>query len=134
MAVLKYPHMMPAEVPIWERWLSQYGKDYSKFDYDVHVGEGITTDPTWQANIATMAKILTQKRIDAVGYIGDRRVIFEVKPDAGLSALGQLIAYRDLYLRDTGYKGPLYLAVVTDNILPDETFVYEKNGIKVYVV
>lgn len=125
---------MPFEIPLWERFLERYGRDYDRFEYDVHVGVGVPLDPTWEPTIANMARILTQKRIDAVGYKGDQITIFEVKPDIGLSGLGQLIAYRELYLRDTGYTGVLLLAAVTDNILPDETYVYEKQGIHIYVV
>jgi len=130
----KFPHMLPAEVPLWERFLEVWGKDWQKFDYDVHVGKGADPGPEVPEPYRSLAISLTQKRIDAVGYQDGVVWIFEVKPDAGLSALGQLKAYRVLYRETFGYRGPLRLAVVTDRLNDDERLVYRRYGIRIYEV
>ncbi len=130
----EFPHMLPGDVELWKRFLFDYGKYFEKFDYDVRVGEGIPVDPAWPENIKVAAKLLTQKRIDAIGYHREEVWIFEVKPDAGLSALGQLLGYRDLYVKQFGEPKKLYLAIVTDRINPDEEYLFKKNGIRIYVV
>jgi hypothetical protein len=131
---MKYPHLLPAEVRIWDRWMSQHKDEFIDFEYDVHVGEGIEIRPEWGDEIARMAKLLTQKRIDAVGYKPSEIWIFEVKPHAGLSALGQLIGYRDLYQKKYFPTVPIRLAVVCETIDPDVEVLMRERGIVVYKV
>lgn len=130
----KFPHMLPGDVSLWLRFLSRYGKYFSRFIYDLHVGEGIPVDPAWPPNIIAAAHALTKKRIDAVGYNNKEVWIFEVKPDAGLSALGQLLGYRDLYLKDYPLTTKLILAIVTDILNPDEKYLFDTHGIRIYLV
>lgn len=130
----KYPHMLPNEIPIWERWLALYGKDFKNFRYDVHVGEGVDPGKDVPEKYRQLAKMLTQKRIDAVAERNGEIWIFEVKPDAGLSALGQLLAYRQLYRRDFKETRPIKLAVVTTKVNKDEFWVFNQHGIVVYEV
>ena len=132
--VSKYLHMMPVEVPLWERFLSEHQEYFDSFSYDVHVGEGIPANPLWPENIKAMAKYVTQKRIDAVGYRKGEVWIIEVKPDAGLSAIGQLLSYKELYIKKHGELKKIYLACVTDNITPDEIYLFKKFNIRYYVV
>lgn len=129
-----FKHMLPAEVQLWERFLRLHGGKWTRYEYDLHVGEGIPLKPEWPGNIKAMAYEVTAKRIDAVGFMPGEITIFEVKPDAGLAAIGQLVSYRELYLRQFTPPERIRLAVVTDNILPDEVYVYEKQGIEIYLV
>ncbi|RKX61377.1 MAG: hypothetical protein DRP29_00590 [Thermodesulfobacteriota bacterium] len=126
--------MFPQDVRLWERFLAIYGDQFERFEYDVKVGRGIEPPPDLDEPYRSAAVILSKKRIDAVGYKGSEIWIFEVKPDIGLAALGQLLAYRELWIRDRGDKDRLRLAAVTDNIIDDERYVYEKFGIKIYLV
>jgi len=75
-----FAHLLPAEAIIWARWIRLYGAGWERFDYDVRVGEGRPVDPAWPPEIQRMARTLSQKRIDAVGYIGTVPTIFEVTP------------------------------------------------------
>jgi len=93
----KFPHLLAKEVVLWEKYLAKYQNDYTHFEYDVHVGKGVElgneTDPTLQK----IALGLTRKRIDVVGHKEKSITLIEIKPDAGLSAMGQLMAYVYLY-------------------------------------
>jgi len=37
--IIRYPHLLPGEVLIWERFLGAYGMQYQEFLYDIHVGK-----------------------------------------------------------------------------------------------
>jgi len=130
----RFLHLLPAERELWERWLKLNGSGWYGYEYDVHVGEGVVypgEGPDWAQDLA---KLLTQKRIDVVAYRQGVPWIFEVKPDAGLSAYGQLLAYRELYRRQFRYEGPLELAIVTDRLTPDEDYLYRGAGIHIFLV
>jgi len=130
----RFTHMMPGDVPLWQRFLVQHGEYFDRFEYDVHVGRGVELDPAWPEEIARAALALTQKRIDAMGYRGGEVWLFEVKPDAGLSALGQLLAYKILWEKENKARPINYLAIITDRLNPDEKYLFEVNGIRIYIV
>ncbi|KKL26547.1 hypothetical protein LCGC14_2394180 [marine sediment metagenome] len=64
----KYPHMFPRDVLVWERFLGTFGSLYNEFAYDVRVGEKTWVNPRWEENYKKDAQILSQLRIDAVGF------------------------------------------------------------------
>ena len=130
----KYPHMMPNDIGIWERFIEQYPDRFDVIEYDVHVGAGRgyhDYDPEWKIRLA---KAITQFRIDAVGWIGPSPTIVEVKPYAGLSALGQLKAYSHYFTREFPQSPLPFLMIVTDETLPEIVELYEENKIEVIQV
>lgn len=134
MSPIKYAHMFGKDLELWERFMDRHGEYYERFEYDVHLGRGVPIDPTWAPEIRRAARILTQKRVDAVGYRKREVWLFEIKPDAGLSAIGQLLSYKALWIRDRGEPPKLYLAVVTDRLNPDEEYLFKEYDIRTYVV
>jgi len=130
----RFTHMLPGDRVLWQRFLIRHGEYYDRFEYDVHLGEGVPISAAWPEWVQRAAKALTRKRVDVVGYRADEVWIFEVKPDAGLSAVGQLLGYKALWTKERGEPGRLYLAVVTDRLNPDEEFLFEHYGIRTYVV
>lgn len=130
----RYPHMLPNEIPLWERWLALHGSEYENFNYDVHVGRGTDPGPTYDQKWRDLAITLTQKRIDATAEKDGVVYIFEVKPDAGLGAVGQLVSYRDLYRREFNYIGSIRLVCITTRVDEDIRYVMVKNGIDIYEV
>jgi len=134
MARVKYPHMLPSEAILWDRWLEKNRPLWRDYQYDVHVGKGIELPPAVPENIGRMARMLTEKRIDVVAKQDDVTWIFEVKDRAGFSALGQLLGYRELYLRDIEPGAEVELAVVTSMIDKDMEYVFGRYGIHVHEV
>lgn len=130
----KFPHLMPAEVPLWEGFLRRWGDGWDRYQYDIHVGEGITVGPEYNIMTQGLAKALTQKRIDVVGWRQGVVWIFEVKPNAAISAFGQVMAYRWLYEKTYDWTAPIRLAIVTDAVMPDDAYIFEAHGIKVFLV
>jgi hypothetical protein len=93
----KYPHLLPDDIKVWERFLHHFGNDYTHFDYDVRVGYGRDPGPGYDSTMRQMGVDLSQRRIDAVGHRVDRLDIIEITHSAGLTAVGQLLSYPILY-------------------------------------
>jgi len=115
----KYPHLKPLDIAIWERYISAKPDFWETVDYDLAIGTGAPIAPGTEENMARDFKILTQYKIDVVGYKGDTIDIVEVKPNAGASALGQAKSYELLYRRDVDQVSPLRTRLITDTIGAD---------------
>jgi hypothetical protein len=125
--------MMPFDVPLFAAFiLSPDARPFTNWRFDVHVGAGIDPGPVFDPNLRRMAITLTQLRIDAVGYIGLTPWIFEVKPDARLSAFGQVQAYCYFFAKQNGVS--CQPAIITDTITPDVADLYNHFNIKVFLV
>lgn len=126
--------MLPADVAVWDRYLDKFGHEFVGFRYDVHVGGEVERQSVWTQKIYHMASWLAAKRIDAVGYKAGETTIFEVKPEAGVTAVGQLVTYKMLFIEKYSPVGLLTCALVCANATIDETHVLEAQGFKVFVV
>lgn len=126
--------MSAEESIIWGKFLSKFSQNFQRFDYDLRVGQGIIPDNSIPENYRQDYIQLTQKRIDAVGYIGSSCVIFEVKVRANLGAIGQLIGYRDLFLSSFPQYAVQGLHLVCSIIDPDELKVFSNTQILVDIV
>ena len=130
----KYPHMAPEDLDIWERFLEKYAQHFFGFSYDVKVGTPVETSPDWPENIKAMAETLTKKRIDAVGYTAANIWIFEVKPRAGASAIGQVNSYVPLFVNEFRPERTVLGAIVTDNEERDMVNLCNFHNIRLIVV
>lgn len=132
--LLRYPHMFPRDIAIWERFLAQYGARYAGFFYDTKVGTGANIKDGTSPNYARMVKELSRYRIDAVGENDNRLEVFEVKPNASASAIGQVITYVKLLEGELPEPRELIGAIVTDRELPDMRRLTAEIGMNYYVV
>lgn len=130
----KYPHMFPRDIKIWERFLDKVGHLYDSFSYDVKVGTGRPEDPNWSENIKRMNYILSTFRIDAIGHQGSEITLFEVKPDAGPSAIGQILCYGELYESGRPTLKTARLAIITNRATPDINHLCNVFNIKLYIL
>jgi hypothetical protein len=92
--------MKPKDIHIWEKYIRANPNKFLSCDYDVPVGE----TPDWLNDeidsISAKQGILYRKKIDVVAYSDDVIYLIEVKPNAGSSALGQILGYDILYRKD----------------------------------
>ena len=130
----KYPHMKPADVAIWERFINTNADFFDTVDYDVHVGEGAEFLPTGEDTPDGRENRLYQKKIDVVGYLGDAVWLVEVKPEADIFALGQILTYSDLAFKSMSFVLPPQLLVISAKIVNDMKEVYAKFDIKVIII
>lgn len=93
----KYPHLLPDDIEVWEKFLVDYPDMFQVLDYDVRVGHGRPMPELKEPQLRKCAVDLSQRRIDAVGHQRNSRTIIEITHTAGLKALGQMTAYPTLY-------------------------------------
>jgi hypothetical protein len=129
-----FPRMSKDDTTIWLRWLNVYGKNFDRFDYDLPVGNGEDPGPDYDPLMRKDFMDLTKKRIDAVGYIGNTATIFEIKPRAGTTALGQLISYKSLFQQTYPTVPVVSCAVITELMTTEEQLIYKANKISVIII
>lgn len=125
----KYPHMKPEDVAVWERFIIKNPTFLDRCDYDVCCGEGAPQNPEHSENIQADGKILTQKKIDVIGYKKDLVCIIEVKPIANMRALGQILTYRKLFMRDHPEHQEIQPMIVCREIERELGELFLENGI-----
>lgn len=130
----KYPHMLADESKIWERFMMAFPDRFESVDYDFRVGSGAPVPEGTEDNFSRMITMLSQKRIDVIGWVGDSPEIIEVKIRVGLSTLGQVLGYRILFERDFKEFGKPGLMVVCEIISGDDHLVLEENEVEIFVV
>lgn len=130
----KYTHMLPIEAELWGRFIDANPGYFDSVDYDFRVGDGMEVENIEPENIKRMATMITQKRIDVVGWNDGTPTIVEVKERVGLSTLGQISGYVLLFKRDFSTLGDPDQLVVCNMIGRDERYLFEKQGIQVVLV
>jgi len=130
---LRFQHLRTDEIIIFKRWLILHEKEWEQYDFDVHVGVGVEM-PEAGEKYSTMYKRLTQKRIDVVAKRPREIMLIEIRPRTDHTALGNLLAYRDLFLRDFKPTEHVGLLVVSDEVSADDRYALEKNGVVVEIV
>ena len=115
----RYPHMHPADAHLWEQFLLSNPFPHAKIAYDLHVGTPATLPPDTAPQLRKMAYALSTRRIDAVAYLPDETIIIEVKPNAGITAIGQVLSYTPLFHREHPLSPKPIPAIVTDTAQPD---------------
>lgn len=130
----KYPHMKPADVAIIERFIEKYPGAYDQVAYSFPVGSPPPFNPIVNDATEGSADYLYRRKIDIVAMKGSAIDIIEVKPSAGTSAIGQVLGYRDLFIRDEKPSVKPSCIVVTDESSNDLDHVAQMQGVKIIVV
>ena len=131
---IRYPHMVREEIEIWKSYLRKFGERFERYEYDVHVGKGCGKIPGLGETYQRMATRLSQKRIDVVGYRGNKAYIIELKPIADMEAIGQLRGYKTLYEDKHGKGSIAGLLMATTKIDQDIRRAAQQHGIEISIV
>jgi hypothetical protein len=115
----RYPHLLPEDALVWDRFLLGHPFDSNSFEYDVQVGRGRPYPGPASPGIHKMALDLSRRRIDVVGHTPTCTKIYEVTRQAGLTAVGQLIAYPILYAKTYDPPGPCRPVLVCEELQSD---------------
>ncbi len=102
-ALPSYPGMKPADIAIWERFIKLYPDAYDSVMYNMQVGQGSAGQEHDDEDVQNGWHQLKCRKIDVVGFSGERVDVIELKPHAGPSAIGQVVGYIHLY---HGYRDP----------------------------
>ncbi|MDP2325579.1 MAG: hypothetical protein Q8N51_16340 [Gammaproteobacteria bacterium] len=114
-----YPHMMPADVPVWERWLAKHASEDNLFDYDILVGSNIDTPEDMPEPYGGMAIALSKKRIDVVITSDSGITVAEVKQLAGWTAIGQMFGYPLLFIDEFQPDIPVSGLLIAESLTKD---------------
>ena len=129
-----YARLRPEDVAVWEKFIDSHPDKPWMMDYDVKVGLGRETMEDLPPELQKDWRDLTRKRIDAVAWAPDAIYIIELKPQATLGAIGQVLGYSELWedLHNSGRRvHPLILCNSTD---PDTKRVAAASGVELIVV
>ena len=129
-----YPHMLEDEARIWTKFLQTTELDFTKIDYDVHLGAGLLPLPTDPEYMRRLLSAVTKKRVDAVGETAEDIWIFEVKPRIGMIALGQLVNYVELYQAEYRPTKAIMLAAVGEREAPDIRAAFDLYAVNIILV
>ena len=131
---IRYPHMLPEDIVIWQRFISNGDYLPDHVWYDVRCGtavEVVEGSPEWMRR---MAGRLTRKRIDVVGQVGPGYWIIEIKPRASYVAFGQVVFYAHAFQREYAPTGDVVPVILTDVLDPDILPLCSEVGVLVFEV
>jgi hypothetical protein len=119
---------------LWSKFLDLNPNLFISFKYDVHVGENIplpTDTPEW---LRRSANSLGRKRIDVVAEHLNYIAIVEVRVNAHSDVIGDLIAYRYLYITSFNPQKPVTTLLVSDSIDVDTLICLKELSISYHIV
>lgn len=129
-----YPHMLAEDVEVWSEYLKSPVIPVKEVWYDVRVGGAVDVGADGGELLRRISRGLTRKRIDVVARVGGGFWIIEVKPFGSMLALGQVLSYLRLFVREYRTDGEVWPVVVcrqADRDLLDE---FEAAGVAVIEV
>ncbi len=128
------PHMLAEDVPVWYRFLEKWGFMFTALYYDCCVGGPYYTKKQLEDPMARMWRANTSKRIDAVAETAGEVWIIEVAKAPGLRALGQVQAYRALWIEDPPIAKIEKAVLVVQMVDPDLISAIAMYGVLSYVM
>ena len=99
--------MLPADVPLWHRFLDRYASNFERFFYNVRVGGPDISKIEGDEVLKRMWYLNTAKRIDAIGEKENELWIIEVASSPYLRAVGQMLTYHFLWDLDPKINKPI---------------------------
>lgn len=102
----------PLEKKLFLSWFQEWGRNYRAFEFGVLLGPPGLQDPDWSPAIAAMAEKVSRLRPDVVAFDGAKWWIIEIKPQARVSAIGQLQSYAHFWRQEKPERGEPVLALI----------------------
>ncbi|MBA7534302.1 hypothetical protein ES705_26548 [subsurface metagenome] len=128
-----YPHMLAEDTEVWTKYLQSPLVPIKELWYDVHVGAGIRIPAEASDMEKRIAAGITRKRIDVVAAVGGGFWVIEVKPRANMVALGQVISYTRLFVKEYAPRGEVWPVIVCDSADEDLVAEFDELGVAVVV-
>lgn len=97
LALPALPGQLPAEALLTKAFLADQGGQYHFIATNVRLGVGSDPGPAYPAYARRYAILSTQKRADLVALTDGAADLYEVKIQANLAGIGQLLGYRHLW-------------------------------------
>ena len=128
-----YPHLLTEDTEVWTRYLQDPVTPILEVWYDVHVGHGVLL-PVGADNLdKRIAQGLTRKRIDVVCRVESSVWVVELKDRASMTALGQALAYHNLFVQEYLTIRSTLPIVICNKADPDLISAYDNAGVGLIV-
>lgn len=124
-----YPHMFGPETQVWTRFLESGDIDIQEVWYDVHVGAMVKGDWDNDSIPARVAAAVTRKRIDVVALVDGVFWVIEIKPLAMHFAIGQVLVYEGLFVKEYEPTRETWPVIVCDHVDEDVIEECERLGV-----
>lgn len=131
---LRRTQLLPGERDLFLRWFTRYGGEFSDYEFAVLLGPGQPVPDDLPLGLKSMVERVTRLRADFIARRGDRWWIFEIKPEARPSALGQLTSYKLFFQEEYPERGEPGLAVIAGRMATNMDEVFRRAGVVVYIV
>ena len=130
----KYPHMKPADILIWERFIEAHPDAYDSVQYDLGVGLLPPFEVIVVAETGGSDAELYLRKIDVVGFKDGVVDVIELKPNAGPGAVGQVEHNAFLYKNFVDKGSAPNAVLITDDFKPDVLLFATSKGVKIIQV
>jgi len=111
-----YPHMLGEDTAVWSRFLESGDIALQEVWYDVHVGQPVLSTLGADSMQQRIADGITRKRIDVVAVVDGVYWIIEVKPVAMHYAIGQVLVYEGLFVKEYEPALETWPVIVCDTV------------------
>lgn len=118
---------------MWTDVLNHIGERFTAVWYDVKVGQATTVAcdvPAWEQRIREGC---WGKRIDAIVQEGVTMWVVEVKPYGNHAALGQVLLYRDLFVRRHPEYQDVRMAIACSSVDEDLSGVLTRYHVSTWI-
>lgn len=129
-----YPHMMAMDTEVWSMYLADPVVPIDEVWYDIHVGEPAKTTGGPGTLEARIAAGVTRKRIDAICRVNGGYWVVEIKPFGSMFALGQVLSYLRLFVREFRPPEIVLPVIVCFEADPDVIPEFKSRGVLVIEV
>jgi len=127
-----YPHMMVEDTEVWTKFLKSEFVKIKEVWYDVRVGMQVLVGDGSDDVVNRISAGLTRKRIDVVAAVGGGIWVVEVKPYANMYAVGQVMTYVRLFVKEYISPGTVIPVIICDEF--DEDLIDELDELGVFVL
>ena len=134
MIMRHYPHMLAEDDAVWSKYLASPISVIHRVWYDVHCGQPMALPEGAGELDRRIAFGVSRKRIDAICSVGGGYWVVEVKPRATMQAVGQVLAYTDLFKTEYSPAGQVWPVVVASSVDEDILPLADSLGVGLVVV
>ena len=124
-----YPHFLAEDTAVWTRYLASPVKAIKEVWYDVHVGRAVPIPEGGGDLERRISRGVTRKRIDVVARVDSSLWVIEIKPFAGMQALGQIIAYHRMFVEEFQPVWPTWPVIICDKADYDVVSTFDALGV-----
>lgn len=127
----KYVHLWQKDYATWTAFLQSKAMNLEEVWYDVHVGRPMDVPKGSPEYMQDVVDGVSRKRIDVVGRVGAGLFIIEIKPEANMKAIGQVVTYTNLFIQEFTITGPVQAMIVATTCDADILETAQRQNVKI---